>query len=296
MRRIMHQNLYHNMRRSISLSLVFIWILASSFAHAQREEQLAGCKGVLKRFPVQDLEGQHVGEGTYREFLPTRVLRQGRAVVIPPTGGENAIDKSHAKNLCLAGYPTQILVSWPMLDMPLINLRIHDANMIRVREAFQSLLGEDDRPLALIGTSLGGIISSHIVAHETRIKAVVFIVAGTDLAQILATSDHEMVVKQRRERMKLYNLKTAAEYEQLLQSAITQEPSMELKQISDLPPSLHIIATKDTAVPTHTQVKLSRLFPNPEILRLNTGHFWGIVASGTSKKEEIADFIQRHVP
>jgi esterase/lipase len=172
---------------------------------------------------------------------------------------------------------------------------MHDANILRVHEAFRSLVADDDRDIAVIGTSLGGIMTANIVPQEPRIKAVVFIVAGVRLAHILAKSNLPLVTKQRNARMKELGLKTSKDYEDLLTPAIKLEPAHGLASSTSLPPSLHIIAKRDKTVPTASQMRLYKLVPNAEMISLPFAHFGAIVGAGASKKDEILDFIERHV-
>lgn len=282
------------------LSIAFVASSAFSpklFAQDDVVPELKTCAGTLVLFPVKNIQGEYVGEGHAREYLPDAAnpVKESRMVVMPPTGGENALDRAQANNFCEAGYLTHVLTEWPEIEYEYNDVRMHDATGFRIQDTFHSLISSDNRPVGILGTSLGGILSTSIIPLEPRVAAAVFVVTGVDLPYIISRSDQRYVKAQRKARMKEYKLKTTDEYEALMAQEIHHDPKDALAVAIDLPPSLHIIAMKDTTVPTVSQEALAELFPNPEIIRMKGGHISTVILSTTSKNDEILDFVERQL-
>jgi len=269
--------------------LILLILLASSPAIA--------CKGFLRSFEIMDEEGQTIGTGTVRDFIPAKNTRPGRGFVLPTTAGENVIDRFHARELCKAGLFSQLLVSWPASQYDLLDPRMHDDFFRLVRLSMQTLLADDESPVAFIGTSLGGITGASLIAIEPRIKVAALITAGTGVADIISHSDHPRARRQTRGSMERHGIKTIEEYERFLEGRITIDSSDLLPQARRvLPDTLHIVTTQDNTVLTRTQEDLVKLFPNPKVIKIKANHFIGIVSAGTKYRSAVRDFVMARMP
>jgi pimeloyl-ACP methyl ester carboxylesterase len=284
------------MHRVMRSGLLLLALVAFS-----TQAQAGACKGELRSFDIYE-NGVKLGQGQVRDFIPnTQMLRErGRGLVLPTTNGENAVDRLWARELCKEGLQTQLLVSWPETGYDFLDPRMHNDFVRRVRAAVNSLLGDDPSPLALVGTSLGGIAASSLIAREPRIKVAALIVTGAYVSEIIALSDHKTAREQREGMMKKYGLKTLKDFEAFLDKHINQDPADLLPRATHrLPDTLHIVATQDTTVPTANQRKLIDFYPNPTIYETKANHFNAIVGMGLYHKRMILDFLltrMEHLP
>ena len=249
------------------------------------------CKNQLRNFEIFDTKGRSLGQGQVREYKPAGRARPGRVLVLPTTNGENTIDRMYARSLCEKGFFSQLLVSWPETSYDFLDPRMHNDFFKRVRYAVKSLLGKDKRPVALVGTSLGGIAGSSLIAVEPRIKVAALIATGANVAQIISESNHPRARRQTKGSMKKYGLESATEFAEFLDSHITQDPSDLLPKASSLPETLHILTTKDNTVPTAHQEELIALFPRPTVIEIPSNHFLGILGAAKDHRHEIVDFL-----
>lgn len=249
------------------------------------------CKNQFRNFEIFDTKGRSLGQGQVREYKPAGRARPGRVLVLPTTNGENTIDRMYARTLCEKGFFSQLLVSWPESSYDFLDPRMHNDFFKRVRYAVKSLLGKDKRSVALIGTSLGGIAGSSLIAVEPRIKVAALIATGANVAQIISESNHPRARKQTKGSMEKYGLASAAEFAKFLDSHINQDPSDLLPRASFLPETLHVLTTKDNTVPTAHQEELIDLFPRPTVIEIPTNHFLGIVGAAKDHRDEIVNFL-----
>lgn len=255
------------------------------------------CKANLKRFSVYNSQNNLVGSALAREYQPEKnnSLKFGRMVILPPTRGETALEKTYARELCQLGYLSQIILSWPEIEYDFNDLRSHDATIYRIRDTFDSLIADDQRPVGVLGTSLGGIMTTSLIPFEPRIKAVVFIMSGVDIPYIISQTTQPLFEKQRAYRMQKYGLKTSKEYEMFMKSYISIEPKDLLRNTFSLPSSLHVVSEKDDMVPSNAQMELIKLFPNPEIIKVNSAHIPSIIRTNLFNKKKIFKFIDRNL-
>ena len=282
-RRVMHRV----MKRAVLPLIVFTTTQAAS----------AACDGVLKHFNIYE-KGQKIGSGQLRDFVADpRKTRAGRGLVLPTTAGENAVDRLWARELCKRGLSSQLLVSWPETKYDLLDPRLHNEFVKLVQAAADSMLGDDPTPVVLVGTSLGGVAASSLIAVEPRIVAAALIATGSDVHEIIAHSDHKKARAQREGMMKKYGLKTIEEFEEFLDDNIDVDPSDLLPVAThDLPETPHVIATQDKTVPTLNQKKLVGLYPQPTVFRLKGNHFGTIVNTGLHHKRKVIDYLLERLP
>jgi hypothetical protein len=147
----------------------------------------------------------------------------------------------------------------------------------------------DTRKIATYGMSLGGILSSIFISIEPRVDAAVLIVAGGNLAEIMAKSDQGTVAKFRKSRMKAENLETVEELENKMRETFLFDPLIFAPQRS--PEDIYmVIAEDDISVPTKNQLELWEAFGRPQELSLPGKHF-PVILKNLFKHKFIYDFL-----
>lgn len=185
-------------------------------------------------------------------------------------------------------------------EKELLPVEDHQMTYYRVAAAVKAAISQikddenlDQDKIGLLGVSLGGILSSFVMATQQEIAAGYFVVAGGDVPEILATSQQEEIAIIRDKRMKEQNLATADDYEDYLRQHITIDP-IDIS-ITMMPETLRmVIASEDRNVPTPNQWALHRAFGEPENDLLDLGHLDAILNSllPGKKRREIARFFQ----
>jgi dienelactone hydrolase len=220
--------------------------------------------------------------------------------ILPPIHGETPLDRSLAKRFCRQGLASFILnvVRAQPEEKEIKDLGVHDHSYQRalagVRAAI-SHLSQDTRlngQFGILGMSLGGMLSAFVAGSEPRIKASVIIVGAGNVPGVLANSAQELVVKQRLERMKYFELHDTKTYEELLRSKLTLDPLLVAQNIA--PGSSYLfIAKDDPVVPTVYQRQLAKEIRDPLVHEMRGDHFTGIIKAGTIHSKKIIRFFLR---
>ena len=227
-------------------------------------------------------------------------------VMIPPIGGVNFLDTQTARTLCDSNMAAIVITNdfanvEYQANQELLPPEDHQKTYYRIAAAIKgAMVMIDDDPnldyqrIGLFGVSLGGILSSFVMATQPDIAAGYFIVAGGDVPEILAHSQQEEVSAIRRKRMKEQNFATKAEYEAYLRQYLTLDPidiSMTM-----VPETLNmVIAKKDKNVPSTNQYLLHKAFGEPEASYNNAGHLDTILSAllwGNSR-QKVARFFKK---
>ena len=254
------------------------------------------CEMSLSTFDLKDERGRVLGEAKVREYKPEGRSRPGSVLVLPTTGGETPLDRLWGREMCRAGFRTQIIVSWPETEYDFYDPRMHNDFFNRVRLAAKAVLSKSRGPVALIGTSLGGIVGSSLVALEPRIKVAALIATGAHVSEILSESNHPRARRQTRGSMKRNGIKSVAEYEDFLDRHVSIDPADLLRRAKDLPETLHVLTTNDVTVPTRNQLDLINLFPRPSVIKIHANHILGILSAAKNHRHEIRDFLSERMP
>lgn len=228
-------------------------------------------------FWVQTLELKKIGQ-------------HGVVIILPPTGGTNALDKKFAKYFYKHGLDVIIVDHWKDEDEYNLDLEIHNRFYRRGNQALSLIV--ETLPLHdiyLLGTSVGGIHS--VVASVTipNIKKIFSIVGGISISEIIAKSDQEILVKGKIERQKMFNFSDDQDYIQRLFNANEYEP--ERFAFSHKIKTGQIIALKDTTVPSYTQENLKQFWKTEISYYMKNTHFWAIVKSYFFYRKRILKFF-----
>ena len=195
-----------------------------------------------------------------RLYTPTQsqgILRQ--ILLMPPTGGENALDLGYADFFCSNGFQTAILEKWDGDDFKSLNLGMHDVGSIRVvaamRHAIEFLNPDGSHPLALFGTSVGAISSALVMGFESRIQSAILVVGGIGMSEIIASSAEQTLTRLRTERMAQFKYPDIASYQKALANAIEIDPASRLNDTKVRAVQM-FMADQDITVPTANQIQL----------------------------------------
>ena len=129
----------------------------------------------------------------------------------------------------------------------------------------------DPHKIAAIGTSLGGIRLSMLLAVEKRIKAAALIVTGGDLPEIMATSEENTIVKYRKYKMRERGIQSVEEYQNLFARNIEVDPLITAPFLNrDHLMMFRSVIDKD--VPTKNQYKLWNALGRPKSVEIRLPH------------------------
>ncbi len=237
-----------------------------------------------------------------KEYLPPfkQNPEQSKSVVIvPPTGGENILDRVYANSLCASGIRVSLLQSWEYDDVVELDMRMHDQGAERslaaTRHVVEYLSATNaGRKIGLLGTSVGAISGVLAVGYEARLSAGVFIVGGIGMSEIIATSTETTVAQLRTDRMQHFGFADVAAYQAALAQNVTIEPG-DFVNWTGPKKVLTVIATEDTSVPTTAQYRLFEAFGRPESIVLNSDHVRAITDTSVFHQLKIVRFFNANL-
>ena len=113
-------------------------------------------------------------------------------LILPPTGGENYIDRSYAKDFSSLGYDVYILQSWTGVDELSIDLEIHQRLYGRGQKAIELVLNQINSPyIGLLGTSVGALHGAIAASKQDKLDSVFIITGGAPIAEVIILSDQK---------------------------------------------------------------------------------------------------------
>ncbi len=146
--------------------------------------------------------------------------------------------------------------------------------------------------IGMMGSSLGGIITSFIAGMESeRLAAVVTVVAGGNIPFILSKSDNKHVAKIREGRMKFEKMKAPEEYENKLRETVRYDP-MYFAFSGRTDRMLMVMSTGDSKVPSEVQLELHRAFGKPAESMFTVGHVGTIIGIAYMYFDTVGKFLR----
>jgi esterase/lipase len=220
---------------------------------------------------------------------PLVIVFPSLAEELPPL-----VERVMANKLNKQGYHAliaQLVEDISDVNRPLTKI---DDFFIRSTIAFRQVLDKmENRPevdgVYAMGTSLGGIRASLALAVEPRLQKAVVLVAGGGLPGIMTYSQVKLLIKYREAQMKKLGLNNEEEFLRAMQEAIKIDPLdyAHLRPASDIK---MIMASRDTKVPYHNQVKLWEAFGQPESKTLKVAHRIGGASFAFTMKKLVQFF------
>jgi dienelactone hydrolase len=255
---------------------------------------ILGCAVDVVKIQAEDPATHAPGSLQIRVYTPKHY--EHSLIIVPPTGGENPIDRGYADLFCKNNIRAAIVEHWTGDDDAGTDLDVHDRGTARgivaVKHTVEYLNPEANEPLGILGTSLGAIIASAAVGYEPRITAMALIVGGGGIANINAYSTEDVLIKLREDRMKTYGFKTPEEYEAALNQHIKLDPLYSAK-LSHIEHNYMMIGDKDLTVPTKNQIELlDAIGPDKvEQHHFAGNHFETILYTFATHKQNLVDFF-----
>jgi hypothetical protein len=223
---------------------------------------------------------------------PDEVGATRTVVIFPPTGGVNRIDRSYANQIFERGQNAIVIKGWTGQDEKSIDLEIHQRLHERALRAFSVVLEKipQDQNVSVVGTSVGGIFASIIASQFDRPDRVLVITAGAPIPEVIAESDEEGLANLRSTRFKKFGFQNNQEYAGAIEKVFHLDP---LKLSGDFKGKKLgvVLATEDTTVPTRHQQNLIDFWQTPEVLTVETDHFWGIVRTWWNHSDWVVNFL-----
>jgi hypothetical protein len=221
-------------------------------------------------------------------------------LLLPPTGGQNALDDYYANTLCDRGLRVVMVQHWPDDTKNDHDFGSHDRGAMRstaaVEDVVEYIKAKKPGQLGILGTSVGGINAALILGVYSRISTGALIVAGGSLREVIGTSTEQHLAQLREERMAdpAMGLKTIDDYVNAVGENIKIEP-LNFVNFAQRKKILSFIATKDVTVPTENQLKLYRAFGSQEVVTHDDDHFGTIKYTSAHSQEKIADFFVQNL-
>jgi dienelactone hydrolase len=198
-----------------------------------------------------------------RKFSEDKAPDLKTVIVMPPTGGVNALDWSYAALLCSNNFRVAVITNWDFDTFNEIDMGMHDRGALRalaaVRHSIEYLKPRRPNQLGILGTSVGAISAALVTGFEPRVSAAALIVGGAGLSEIIAQSDESHLAALRKARMEHFKFESLGSYQSALSQNIKIEP-LDFAGYSGPKKVWMMIATKDTTVPTANQWKLFKAF------------------------------------
>lgn len=218
------------------------------------------------------------------EYWQARSAREpAPAIVITPIlGGGRDLALYHCRAFNEAGMHAVLVdrgskvlrKSWPVAAVER-QLRRAVAARRAVVDWLETRADIDSTRLGAFGISMGGILTSVLLAVEPRLTSGVIALAGGDVPAIISRSDENRLVEWRAAKAVELGIDEAA-VEALLRAALDSDPARMAPFVD--PRRVLFISTRwDTVVPPENQELLWRELGRPLRYDLPAGHYTGII-------------------
>ncbi len=214
-------------------------------------------------------------------------------IILPPTGGENYLDRSYARHFARSGYDVFIIKHWTGLEEKSTDLEIHQRLYSRAQRAIDLVLKQIKSPyIGLLGTSVGALHGAVAASNQSRLNAVFIITGGAPIPEVIVNSDQKSMVKLRSDRQQRFGFKTSEENKVAIAERFFLDP-MQLGEGYKTKDLGMVIAADDETVPAANQQKLKNFWQPKKVITYANGHFWGIVKTWIFNEDDIFDFFQQ---
>lgn len=254
----------------------------------------------VKRNYIQYELAKNISEGPRKlefnyTFYRARKKRQGELLILFPTiSGVTVLEKTLAKYFSNRGVDVVIPVSM-VRDFKFNSdtVKAMDEGFWRSIIQTSSVLKDlrrvrDYKKTYVMGGSQGGTRAAMILGRGLNIDKAYTFVAGGDFAKIFAQSKVQKVKDLRTNHMNALGLRSAELYENYLRENIKFHPEENCSRRKSKLKML--IATRDSSVPTATQVSLWKGCGYPERQSIETGHVLGVLSMWWYRKKALEYF------
>lgn len=219
-------------------------------------------------------------------YLADGVEGQAPTIVLTPIlGGPNRIARVIADDLASHGMHAVIVdrradVTGPAETLEALEAEMRDmlADRRRVIDWLLTRPEVDPQRLGAYGVSLGGITTVMLAAVEPRLRASVAVMAGGDLAALVARSAESDV----RMLVESYGITQTSSDTELAAFEALARPILQTCPVALAPyvdPATMVLFTtrRDTSVPSFLQQRLRDALGGPKAWSLPTGHYSAII-------------------
>ncbi|MBX3040666.1 MAG: hypothetical protein KF789_08180 [Bdellovibrionaceae bacterium] len=226
-------------------------------------------------------------------FYQSRSPNGKTVLIMPPTGGNNALDRAYARGLCSAGFDVYILNRWTGDDEYNLELGIHERLYERTQKAIGFVLAEipDNRPVGILGTSVGAIFTATAMGVHDRLKAAFVITGGAPIASVIVNSDQLAMKDAKLKRFEEFGFKNEQEYLTALAPMILLDPFKLPRKFEGKKLGM-VISEEDTTVPGEYQLSLEKLWNPQTVYRFRNDHFLTILKTWIWHRGDIVRFFQ----
>jgi dienelactone hydrolase len=248
------------------------------------------------RLAVNDPITKAPGFVQITEYLPHSDSDR-TVILLPPTGGENAIDDGYANSLCSSDFRVELIQHWYLDTASSLDMGMHDQGALRalaaVRHTLDFLKPSRSTQVGILGTSVGALSSSLALNFDPRINSAVLIVGGLGMAEIIAASTEQGATALRAARMKAFSFSSQTDYLAALRQHVTIEPA-DFLGFSGPKKVLAFVGTEDATVPTINQRELVAAY-GAESDEYEGDHVHTIVHTFTWDRSRIASFFDKNL-
>ncbi|MBY0384686.1 alpha/beta hydrolase [bacterium] len=259
-----------------------------------------------ERLKIELLVGENITGARYNKsftiFTPNKNKKVPVVIAVPPLMGI-AVEYIMAQKLCAKGIATIFAAVNENLrpgKMEMPSWGFEDRTLVRAVVSLRTLLDYiqtspyfDKAKVGILGSSLGGITALQLAGVESdRLQAIVTLVAGGNIPEILASSEQRRVKKLRRRRMASLGVDSPEVYEDLLRRTIRHDPLYFSHKVPK-DKVLMIISNSDTAVPTANQRLLYQALGKPESFEYSMGHIPTILYVAIMDFDKITSFLDK---
>ena len=218
-------------------------------------------------------------------------------LLLPPTGGENILDRGTANILCSSGFRVVLIQTWFGQTEKKLDLVMHDEGALRslaaIRHVIDWLRPKRSSQVGILGTSVGALSSALALGFDPRLNTGVLIAGGVGMPEIIAESTEEGVSSLREARKRAFGYKDNQEYLADLQRNVKIEPA-DFSSFSGPKNVLAFVGLQDTTVPTPNQKSLVKIF-SAEFDEFRGDHLSTIKNTFFWKQGKIVDFFRSHL-
>ena len=203
-------------------------------------------------------------------------------LIFPGIGGVSYYDHYIAKYFVKKGF--HVAISHTIDVVNSLNPRKVDVvlqnnvlSSIGILDALTQFEDIDQSKIGLLGSSYGGIRSSFLLKVEDRISAAALVVASSQFAKILSSSDFFAVNYIKKSHMQQLGVTSDEQYEEYINNKLPFEPH---DCFNDEDYSNHLIFSSklDAVVPAHLQDSYVKLLKNARHIRFdNLGHIGSLI-------------------
>ncbi|MGZ3692787.1 MAG: prolyl oligopeptidase family serine peptidase [Bdellovibrionota bacterium] len=246
-------------------------------------------------------ESRKVEVSEYFEGDAEKAKNAATIIILPPTGGTNALDTGYAELFASRGFRALLIEHWGH-DDDTVNMELvsHDRSALRALVAVKHVVEYASKSsrgkIGILGTSVGGLTASLALGEESRISVGALIVAGGVMPEIIAHSTEENVSKLRTARFAKNGYHDEMEYEAALKAVLRYE-NLEFANFTGHKAVWMAMGLSDTTVPTKNQFDLlNALEPKTaDLVKFNANHVNSIIGTYMFQRWTIADFFAREL-